>query len=572
MKTEQIKHRAALIDRVLPLLFGDHHSLQDRVNTVRKLPSPAFALAAAVGAVSKETAYTESANLFLDAVPSVAFDAPSPFLGLASVLLYFRGEERLAFRHRHRLEEFFEEALPSYLEHASEFCGTLDAEQAQTMTVLFLLGQKFLSAAAKDTATRQLCSLERMLEDRSTLSEYNSPATLAAVLHALAALVNLLESSDLRARVRKCESALWHAATQTYDRQAAILFGPYSVAKKADLWAEDNAMRLLWDAILGPRMPIRPFANGEEDGVLFSLASMYTAEDYHCPAASIRHALERPYPYRAALTAEIAPAKEEDPAFLPCRYPSGTVSLFAAFHDGFSLSTASRPFGDGSKTHNFFAAVKRPWVRSEKDVSTLFASLAVNGRDNGGRELSFQGERTAMVLFFPKPTVGETVYSELRLTVTRHETSLLEMRMGPRPFRGGDEATFTHAPLCLSFGNVYAAVYPLLGDFCTLRAEVKDGALLLSMTDTEREGSPLTAEEQKRVRRGFGISFTAREDAGSFEEFCRRAEEYVLRDEWIEATEERRISLRAGGEHLECAVCPHTESIRYLRAGGKSLI
>jgi hypothetical protein len=92
------------------------------------------------------------------------------------------------------------------------------------------------------------------------------------------------------------------------------------------------------------------------------------------------------------------------------------------------------------------------------------------------------------------------------------------------------------------------------------------------MTDTEREGSPLTAEEQKRVRRGFGISFTAREDAGSFEEFCRRAEEYVLRDEWIEATEERRISLRAGGEHLECAVCPHTESIRYLRAGGKSLI
>jgi hypothetical protein len=74
------------------------------------------------------------------------------------------------------------------------------------------------------------------------------------------------------------------------------------------------------------------------------------------------------------------------------------------------------------------------------------------------------------------------------------------------------------------------------------------------------------------VRRGFGISFTAREDAGSFEEFCRRAEEYVLRDEWIEATEERRISLRAGGEHLECAVCPHTESIRYLRAGGKSLI
>ena len=572
MKTEQIKHRAALIDRVLPLLFGSHSSLQDRVNTVRALPSPAFAVAAAVGATCKDTAFTESANLFLDAIPSVAFDEPSPLLGLASVLLYFRGEDRLAFRHRHRLEDFFEEALPSYLESASEFCGVLDAPRAQTMTVLFLLGQKFLSAAARDAATRQLLSLERMLEDRDTLSEYNSPATLAAALHALAALVNLVEDADVRARARKCESALWHSATQTYDRQAGILSGPYSVAKKADLWAEDNPMRLLWDAILGPRMPIRPFADGEGDGALLALASMISAEDYHCPAASIRHSLERPYPFRIALEAEIPPSKEEDPAFLPCRYPSGTVSLFAAFHDGFSLATASRPFGDGSETHNFFAAVKRPWVRSEKDVSTLFASLAKSGKENGGREISFQGERTAMVLFCPKPTVDDTASSELRLTVTRHETSLLEMRVGPRPFRGGDEVSFTHAPLCLSFGNVYAAIYPLLGDFCTVRAEAKDGALTLAMTDAEKESRPLTVEEQRRERRGFGITFSGREEAGSFEEFCRRAEEYVLRDEWIEATEERHVSLRAGGEHLECAVCPHTEGIRYLRAGGKNLI
>ena len=572
MKTEQIKHRRELLDRALPLFFGAHHSLQDRVATVRSLPSGAYTVAAAVGALCRETACTESANLLLDALPANAFDEPSPFLGLASVLLYFRGADRLAFRHRHRIEEFFEESLPFYLENAAEFCGVAEAERAQTMAVLFLLGQKTGSAAARDAALRQLCSLERMLEDRSTLSAYNAPAVLASVLHALAAAVNLSEDSDLRARLRKCESTLWHSATQIYDRGAGMLCGSFSSAEKEDLWAEDNAMRLLWDAILGARMPFRPFENGKGSPTLLALASLYAAEDYHCPAASIRHALERPSPYRVALTAEIPPSREEDPAFLPCRYPSGAVSLFAAFHDGFSLATASRPFRDGARTRNFFAAVKRPVVRTEKDVATLFAALAVNGRENGGREISFQGERTALVLFTPKPSADYAVYSELRLFITRYETSLLEMRIGPRPFRSGDEVTFTHAPVCLSFGNVYAAVYPLLGDFCAVCARAENGILSLCMTDGEKEGRPLPPERQRIEKRGFAITFSAREEAGSCEEFCRRAEEYTVKDEWVAEIEERRVSFLANGEHLECALCPHTEGIRYLRANEKNLI
>lgn len=571
MKTEQIKHRAALGERILPLLFGAHRSLGDRVNTVRALPSPAYALAAAVGVLCRDTGYEEQANLFLDAIPPDALDVPSPFLGLAAVLLYFRGEDRLAFRHRHRLEEFFEESLPYFSENAREFCGVNDAECAETMTVLFLLGQKNASSAATNAALRLLTSLERLLEDRSTLSEYNAPQTLAAVLHALAAFVNLSEDSALRARVRKCESALWHAATQCYDRQAGLLLGPFARADKRDLWAEDNAMRLLWDGILGPRMPVRPLSDGKTELPLLALASLYTAEDYHCPAASVRHALERPFPYRVTLSAELASAREEDPDLLPHRYPSGPVSLFSAFHDGFAFSTASRPFGDGKESHGFFAAVKRPVVRSEKDIATLFSTLTVNGAEQRGRECSFQGERTALVLYSPKAVALRTAPSDVEITVTRSETSLLEMRVGPRPFRPGDEATFTHAPLCLSFGNVYAAIYPLLHDFCIVRAEAKEDALLLTLTDGELKPA-VTAEEQKKECLGFAISFFGREEAGSFEEFCRRAEDYTLRDEWIEETAERRISLRVNGEHLECALSPHTESIRYLRAGGKSLI
>ena len=579
MKTEQIKHRAALGDRVLPLLFGAHRSLGDRVNTVRALPSPAFALAAAVGALCRDGDFEEAANLFLDAVPPSAFDEPTPFLGLTSALLYLRGEDRLAFRHRHRLEEFFEESLPYFLENAREFCGVGDADRAEVMAVLFLLGQKNASFAATSAALRQLSSLERLLEDRSTLSEYNAPQTLAAVLHALAALVNLLEDAPLRARVRKCESALWHAATQSYDRRAGILLGPYSRASKEDLWAKDTPMRLLWDTpmrllwdtILGPRMPVRPFSGEEPAPALLALASLYTAEDYHCPAASVRHALERPTPYRTTLTAEIAATVERDPDLLPCRYPSGTVTLFSAFHDGFSLSTASRPFGDGADTHNFFACVKRPVVRTEKDLATLFATLSVNGVPGRGREFSFQGERTALIFYSPKPALERTVPPEVVITVTHPETSLLEMRIGPRPFRAGDEVPFTHAPICLSFGNVYGAIYPLFREFCAVRAEVREGALLLSVASREA-GQAVTAEEQKAEGGGFAITFSGREEAGSFEEFCRHAEEYTLKDEWDETSEERRISFSAGGEHLECALCPHTESIRYLRANGKSLI
>jgi hypothetical protein len=145
-----------------------------------------------------------------------------------------------------------------------------------------------------------------------------------------------------------------------------------------------------------------------------------------------------------------------------------------------------------------------------------------------------------------------------------HDTELAETpQYTPLVNTLGQTISGTRCPLDPAFRKDFAAYCARLG---------KTGAKTLLLDDdfrlSRRVGGALCCTCDRHMAE---MNRLTGEDLDR-EEFCRRAEEYVLRDEWIEATEERHVSLRAGGEHLECAVCPHTEGIRYLRASGKNLI
>ena len=82
------------------------------------------------------------------------------------MILYLRGGDLLAFRHRHCLEEYFEDSLEFYLSPSYDFFGGTDSTSAMIMTYLFLYSERFDSTAAFSVAQKRLCQLERMLADR----------------------------------------------------------------------------------------------------------------------------------------------------------------------------------------------------------------------------------------------------------------------------------------------------------------------------------------------------------------------------------------------------------------------
>ena len=87
----------------------------------------------------------------------------------------------------------------------------------------------------------------------------------------------------------------------------------------------------------------------------------------------------------------------------------------------------------------------------------------------------------------------------------------------------------------------------------------------------------MTKKELKLTRLGFIFSLANREEAGSFDEFCRRSEQYVLKDELVTSHHtryafERHVKYECGEESLECAVSPVSEGIRFMRARGKRLV
>lgn len=609
MKNEQAKNRRELLARILPQVLDNVNTLEDAVAAVKRVGGLRHAMSVAIGALTyAPDDYRAKVELLLDAIPPISWDGFCASRGFVGILLYLRGGNHVAFRHRHLLEEYFESSLDLYLSPAFNFVGVNDNTSAMIMTYLFLLDECFGNSAAKATAYRRLEQLERLLADRDCPSEYHSPTYIAITVHALAALANLSQDSALRTRARHLESALWHSVLLAFDRQAGTIMGPYSRAYENGVRGENSQMRILYDVILGDRLRIRPFLNdccpAHKEGELLSEGAMLAAEDYHASAADVRHALERPFPCRVSLTAETAPAADApllpdcpqdeiamlkadpSPLFLSedlTEYAPGVSHLFTAFHDGYSLGTASRDWHNGLQSHGFFSIVKRPIVRAQQDIATVFSSFAVNeeGLDapdpvDYGRKMAFQSDRTAMVLYSPKLITNKIRSLVLRVFFSNPEHTVLEIRCGHRPLKPGDRFLFTSAPITVSFGNVYAALIPLTeGGEC--RIENHHGYLTVAMVGYEGEERHMTKKELKLARFGFIFSLANREEAGSFDEFCRRSEKYVLKDELVANHHtryafERHVKYECCKESLECAVSPVSEGIRFMRAMGKRLV
>ena len=180
-----------------------------------------------------------------------------------------------------------------------------------------------------------------------------------------------------------------------------------------------------------------------------------------------------------------------------------------------------------------------------------------------------------MVLYAPKTAVQEV--SSLILRVFFSNPALVtELRCGLRPLHDGDSLPILRDPVCLSLGNVYACILPLM-EGGEVRVEQRPDGLALAFTGIAGTPRHMTRKELKLFRFGFVFSALSREECGSFDNFCHTMTEYALQDQLIanhhtRFAYERRVSFRGGGDTLECAYSPVTEGIRILRANGKSLL
>ena len=553
----------------------------------------------------------------LDSFPAQYWKGFCTFTPFMSLSLLIRFEDVLTKGIIEKFKNRALNAMPFNCLQTYDFIGVNDNTPAMIMAHLFLAGEYFNNPEWTKIADARLTQFEQMVTGQSFISEFNSPTYHAVTTLALAVLANLVKDESVRARALACEDALWKMAFAFYHRGTCQAAGPYARAYRVDSTAHTHQYRMMYYQVLGDKMAIHPlntlYADDEVDVLLHGkdwfmmFSNCWLAwPDYHCPAAYIQEALERPYPVQVKGNAHVSASA--DTHMLPgnteenllsaenmalfdqedlFEYAPGVTEIQTYITDSYALGACTKEFHNGGQTDSFHVLLteKTPADKQEQ-ITAMYTRFIVNNEKmdahnihEQGRKLAYAKENTAIVLYAAKAETQEITSLKQCLLIANGFRSVQEIRCGGRSLSEGDRVTA--APVFLRFAQAYCMVYPLTGNApAELLIERMPDAGELSLSFILFESETPVHFARKRLKlcaAGFAFEIRDAQEAGSFDGFIAsmsgaRVDDLLYANLHTRFAVERRTSYSCGGTSLEVCYAPVTEGIRYILEDGRIVL
>jgi len=537
------------------------------------------------------------------------------------ILELVRNKQALSVGLVKKFEGYAKKYLEWYMKSQEDFIGVNDNTPCLMVAGLVLGGEYFGEQRWIEEAESRLLRLQSMLERRGFLSEYNSLTYTPLSLYGLSAISNYAKHKECIRLSLACEARIWEAIAALYQPSVSQTAGPYARAYPVDKLAQSYNMRTLLYVVLGDECGVTPintiFAGDKDENFYWHISAAHIGSMlYHCPKELGESMLVKDFPYVVQGTAE--GSASADSFLLPldgyvyqenvqCRnvfeelneqdeifeYGAGVINLYTYFDETYSMGTATRDWHNGVQTDNFtLLYADRKKAVNQSQVGTLFANYVVNAsnlmRDDLGRKMAFQSERTAMVLYRPK-WQGEKVL-EAGLNLIFGNSSLLKnVSIGDAVLSREklDEEGILYRgtqliPVFVHTAGLYIMLIPLVAqkdcedaliEFANMGENAK-----LTIYNYKGDGKERIYHKKGFccLTNGFVCEVRRENEYGSFDEFIKIMKEFSITDEirtniHTRYALEREICYKGSDKTLACCVSPLTDGVKYMTVDGRQI-
>lgn len=505
-----------------------------------------------------------------------------------------------------KFEKYALKYMDIYMMDDSDLIGVNDNTPILMIAGLILGGEYFNNSKWLKVGHERLNKLKKLLLRRGFLSEYNSLTYTPLSIYGLAAIVNYSQNEEYRVLALECETELWKQLASLYMPSVSQTSGPYARAYPQDKLCYSYSMRTLMYILLGDKCSVNPintiFAGDNDENYYWQISAAHIGNMlYHCPKSIAEEMLCKKYPIIVRGSAEVSASadthmlaplgkgylsrenlyrtdfKELNEQNFIDEYSAGTVNIYSYQEKDFSIGTATKDFHNGVQSDNFMLIhSKSETPTSQNEIGTVFANYIVNDsayeRDDYGRKVAFQHEKTAMVLYRPKWYKGgvkkaglSIVFSNANLiNAVKYDGYIVDKF----PYKNKELL-----PLFCDIGNLYIMIIPMICDKDMEEASVEisreSGNLILTLYNYMDKEIQFNKKEFCIKTNGFVCEVRRKSEYGSFDEFIKEISKFKLTDKLrcnihTRYAIEREVCYVGQNVKLECCIGVLTDSIKYM--------
>ena len=312
-------------------------------------------------------------------------------------------ENRLTGENVHKLEEYVKESISRQADKKVHFTMYNDNFAAMATFTLLTAGERFGDIRAFSAGKARLVQLAKRYMRTGAIMEYCSPTYLPLNIHAIAQIVNYVNSKEIKGLALKCEERMWVEAATHFHAPSSHLAGPYSRAYTVDTVGHPHLVMFALFLVLGEDVFINPvndmfpphpgqLIHVSLERLMWPNMAWICCGRVHCPDYLADHLLNKTYPYITIARTECLPShtkgtrKDTETGNQvsvdnPYEYGAFSGPIYTYMTADFALGTAYSQYHDGGLSESFYAVYrKRKDAKRLQDTGVVFCRYIINER------------------------------------------------------------------------------------------------------------------------------------------------------------------------------------------------